>query len=160
MGLAEYLEAVADADDGLSLFSVASHGAHHRREAGDSARPQGVAVGEAGGEHDAVVRGEVALAEPDEIRLVAHDVSEGVLAVAVAPGAGEDDDGEAHGPTMEHRTRNKEQGPRRSSHRGCSPSLLRRRTLVIMTSRTAVAAEIDAIYHPRPIARVHASANP
>src|SRR3989475_8246312 len=62
---------------------------------------------------------------------------------------------------MEHRTRNKEQGGRGSSLSGCSLCLLRGCTLVIMkTSRAAVAAEIDAIFHPGSIAVVGASANP
>src|SRR5436309_14329829 len=61
---------------------------------------------------------------------------------------------------MEHRTRNKEQGGRGSSLRGCSLCLLRGCTLVIMTRRAAVAAEIDAILHPGSIAVVGASATP
>src|SRR5262249_47954433 len=64
MRLAEYLEAVADADHRLPLLGVASYRAHHRREAGDSAGPQVVAVREAARKDDAVVGGEIALAVP------------------------------------------------------------------------------------------------
>src|SRR5438093_8582711 len=100
VGLAQYLEAVADADDRLALFHVTPDSDHHRREAGDGARSQVVAVREAARQHDAVVGGEVALPVPDEVRLVPHHPGERVLAVAVAPGAGKDDDGEAHAETV------------------------------------------------------------
>ena len=94
--LAEDLEAVADADDRLARLGVLDDGLHHRRKAGDRAGAKVVAVGEAAWEDDAIVRGEVGLAVPDEVSFVAHDVPQGVLRVVVAPGAGENDDGEAH----------------------------------------------------------------
>ena len=73
VGLAEDLEAVADADDGLAGLGVPDDGLHDGREAGDGAGAQVVAVGEATGEDDAVVGGEIALAVPDEVGLLTGD---------------------------------------------------------------------------------------
>src|SRR5439155_11036802 len=83
---------------------------HYRREAGDGASPQVVAVREAARQDDAVVGGEIAFPVPDEVRLVSHHFGERPLAVSVAPGAGENEDGEAH--RFHYGTRNREQGTR------------------------------------------------
>ena len=59
-GLAEHLEAVADADDRAAGAGVLGHRIHHRREPGDRPGPQVVAVGEPAGDHhrvDTVHRG-------------------------------------------------------------------------------------------------------
>ena len=99
--LAKHLEAVADADHRLAGPGLSHDRLHHRREAGDGADAKVVAVGEAAGKDDRVVRGEVALAVPDEVSLVAHHITEGVLGVVVAPGAGKDDNSETHEPSVQ-----------------------------------------------------------
>ena len=58
-GLAEHLEAVADADDRPARLGEARDRTHDRREAGDRTRPQVVPVGETAWEHDRV--------EPDDV---------------------------------------------------------------------------------------------
>ena len=52
--LAEHLEAVADSEHGPAGVGELAHRPHHRREAGDRAGAQVVAVGEAAGNHDRV----------------------------------------------------------------------------------------------------------
>src|SRR5207244_1375646 len=95
-------------------------GLHDGREAGDGARAQVVAVREAAREHDTIVRGEVALAVPDEVSADARDLRERVLAVVVAPGAGEDDDSKTHAETVIAR----QSGTREQECRQC-PTLAR-----------------------------------
>src|SRR5207244_8815625 len=181
--LAEYLEAVADAKDRLAFFHVTTDSGHYRREAGDGASPQVVAVREAARQDDAVVGGEVAFPVPDEVRLVSHHFGERPLTVAVAPGAGEDDDGEAHDFRVQ------EPGARsqiRSDMTGMDPAERRsakyevgstgiheisnclsvRRLceyaprMASQAERSSVAADIEAIFHPHSIAVVGASASP
>ena len=53
-GLGEHLEAVADADDRAAGGGEVGDRVHHRREAGDGAGAQVVAVGEAAGDDDRV----------------------------------------------------------------------------------------------------------
>ena len=52
--LAADLEAVADAEHGTAAAGEVGHGLHHRREAGDRADPQVVAVGESAGDDHGV----------------------------------------------------------------------------------------------------------
>ena len=95
LGFAEDLEAVADAYDGLAFFGHAADAVHDGGEAGDCAGPEVVAVGESAGEDGEIVAGEVAFGVPDVVGLGVEDVGDDVVAIGVAPGAGEDDDGDA-----------------------------------------------------------------
>ena len=95
--LAQNLEAVADADDGLASLGVSPHSFHHGRESGDGAGAQVVAVGEAAGDDDGVVGIKVAFTVPDEVRPLPQLMREHVLAVLLGPGAGEYEHGEVHG---------------------------------------------------------------
>ncbi len=95
-GLAEHLEAVADAEHRHPGVGELGHRAHRRREAGDRARSQVVAVGEAAGHDDRVEVGEVGLLVPDEPRLA--DPLAGGERVALVAGARELEDAErGHG---------------------------------------------------------------
>ncbi len=93
-GFAEHLEAVADAEDEAAFGGEFFDGGHDGGEAGDGAGAEVVAVGEAAGEDDAVEVGEGIFFVPEVLGVLAEDVAEGVVAVGVAPGAGEDDDAE------------------------------------------------------------------
>ena len=94
-GFAEDLKAVADAYDSLALFGHAADAVHDGGEAGDCAGTEVVAVGKAAGEDGEIVVGEVAFGVPDVVGVGVEDVGEDVVAIGVAPGAGEDDDGNA-----------------------------------------------------------------
>ena len=74
------------------------YGRHYWREPCDGARPQVVAIGEAAGENDAVkTRGQVrGFVMPEVLGPLAQHVFEDVVAVGVAPCAGENNDSEAH----------------------------------------------------------------
>ena len=77
---------------------------HHRREPGDRAAAQVVAVREAAGQHHRVDALEVVVAVPERDRLVAAD-PDGALGVDVVEGAGEGDDPDLHpGPRRRART--------------------------------------------------------
>ena len=67
--LAEDLEAVADAEHEPALVGELDHRLHHRREAGDRAGAQIVAVGEAAGDDDGVDALQVAVAVPEQLGL-------------------------------------------------------------------------------------------
>ena len=67
--LAEDLEAVADAEYRAARGGELAHRLHRRREAGDRAGAQVVAVGEAAGDDDGVDPVQVALFVPDQPRL-------------------------------------------------------------------------------------------
>ncbi|KKK88572.1 hypothetical protein LCGC14_2741790 [marine sediment metagenome] len=95
MRLAQELEAVANADERLASLGVGSDSLHHWREPPDRTAAQVVAVGEAAGEYDHVVAGEVPLPVPDKVRLLAQHAGQRVVGVVVAPSAGKYDDGEA-----------------------------------------------------------------
>ncbi len=96
MRLAEDLEAVADAQHRPALLGEADDLGHDGAEAGDGPGPDVVAVGEASRQHDRVEAGDVGVAVPDVLGLVA-EVLRGADDVLLAVGAGEDDDAEAHG---------------------------------------------------------------
>ncbi len=95
-GLAQDLEAVAATEHQPAGLGVARHRLHHRREAGDGAAAQIVAVGEAARQHDAVVLREVPLAMPDIVDLLPKDRVQDVVAVPITPRAGEHNYSEAH----------------------------------------------------------------
>src|SRR5690606_27284654 len=97
LAFAEDLEAVADTDHGPAFVGELPYCVHHRGEACDGATAEVIAVGEPTGEHDGVEPAEVGFAVPDDVGLLAEDVAKDVLAVAVAPGAGESNDSKAPG---------------------------------------------------------------
>src|SRR3989442_7483512 len=90
-GLAEDLETVADADNELASLCFSFDSAHNRRKAGDGATAQVVAVGEATRQDDRVVVRQVAFRVPDEVSFLMQQTAENIVAVVVAPGAGEDE---------------------------------------------------------------------
>ena len=71
-GLAEDLEAVADAEHETALGGKAPHRVHHRRARGDGAAAQIVAIGKSAGHHDEVgPRRQRRLGMPDHRRFAA-----------------------------------------------------------------------------------------
>jgi hypothetical protein len=95
VGLAEDLEAVADAEDRHPLVRGVDDLGHHRREPGDGAGAEVVAVREAAGQHDRVDTLEVVVAVPQGDGLVPADADR-ALSVDVVEGAGEGDDPYPH----------------------------------------------------------------
>src|SRR5438309_1394739 len=89
--LAQDLKAVADADHLSPTTGELRDRGHHRREAGDGAAAQVVAVGETTGQDDAVQAGEVTLLVPDESRILAQAGLHGIVAVALGPCSRKDD---------------------------------------------------------------------
>src|SRR5205823_1482045 len=65
--LAQYLKAVADAEDEAATVGELPDRGHDGREARERARAQIIAVGEAAGDDDRVVSREVCVAVPDEV---------------------------------------------------------------------------------------------
>ena len=92
--LAEDLEAVADAEHRAARGGELGDRLHRRREAGDRAGPQVVAVGEAAGDDDRVDAAEVALFVPDQPRLAEQRA--GVQGVPLVAGTGELEDAPDH----------------------------------------------------------------
>jgi hypothetical protein len=93
-GLAEDLEAVADAEHRAAVARERHDRLHDRREPGDGAGAQVVAVGESAGDDDAVDAVQVGVAVPQW-----HDVGHAArrqAGVDVVTGAGEGDDAELH----------------------------------------------------------------
>ena len=95
VGLAEDLEAVADAEHGHPAAGGLDDLGHHRREAGDGAAAEVVAVREATRQDHRVDALEVVVAVPERDRLVSADAY-GALGVDVVEGAGEGDDPDLH----------------------------------------------------------------
>ena len=85
--LAEDLEPVADAEHRPAARGEGGDRLHRRREAGDRAGPQVVAVGEAAGDDDRVDAAQVALLVPDQPRLAEQRA--GVQRVPLVAGTGE-----------------------------------------------------------------------
>ena len=94
MGLAEDLEAVADPQHQAPAGGELDHRVHRRREAGDGAGPEVVAVGEPARDDHRVGSPEVALGVPHQLRLA--DQAGGMHGVPVIAGAGELDNRELH----------------------------------------------------------------
>jgi hypothetical protein len=90
--LAQHLEAVADAEHGAALARERRDRVHHRREAGDRADAQVVAVRESAREDDRVHAAEVAVAVPEQLRVA--DARGRVQRVDVVARAREPDDGD------------------------------------------------------------------
>src|SRR5436190_2932833 len=95
-GVAQDLEAVADAQHEATLAGVPRHGVHDGRELGQRAAAEVVAVREAARQDDAVRAAERAVLVPERHRLVAQHAFGGAQRVAVVVGAGEDDHPPAH----------------------------------------------------------------
>ena len=93
LSFAKDLEAVADAYYRFALFVHASDAVHDGGESGDCAGAKVVAVGESAGEDGEIVVGEVTFGVPYVFGLNVKDVGEDVMAIGIAPGAGEHDDG-------------------------------------------------------------------
>ena len=87
--LAENLKSVADANDRAPGLGEGVQGVHHRREAGHGAGPQVVPVGEAARQDDAVKALKPRVLVPDVCRFLPQHRAHGVMAIGVAPGAGE-----------------------------------------------------------------------
>ena len=96
-GLTQHLKSIADADDGLALVRHASDAVHHRRELGYRSRPEVITMCEASREYCEVIVGEIALRMPDVVCVHFEDVREDVVAINIAPRAGEDNNGTARG---------------------------------------------------------------
>src|SRR3970282_1715503 len=94
--LAQYLEAVADAQHQPALRRELPDRAHHRRVAGDGPRAQVVAVGEAPGEDDGVEVADFSRLVPNPFGGLAEDVAENMEGVVVAVAAGKNDHTELH----------------------------------------------------------------
>src|SRR5205085_2232291 len=90
-GLAQDLEAVADAEDRAAALSELADGTEHRREPRDRPRPQVVAVGEPSGEDDRVDVAELRVAVPGRNAGAAHALH-GSERVTVVVRSGERDD--------------------------------------------------------------------
>ena len=94
--LGENLEAVADAEDRHAGLRLLDDGLHHRREAGDGAGAQIVAVGEAAGQHHRVDLLEV-LVRCQRATGSAPASADRALGVPVVEGAGKGDDADTSG---------------------------------------------------------------
>src|SRR5690606_24981121 len=94
VGLAQDLEAVADAQDRQPTAGGLDDGLHHRGEAGDGAAAQVVAVGEPAGQDDGVHAPEVGVGVPQRHRLGTGEPDR-TLGVPVVERAGEGDDTDA-----------------------------------------------------------------
>ena len=95
MGLAQDLEAVADAERRHPLASRVDDLGHHRREASDRTAAQVVAVREAARQHDRVDPLEVDIAVPQRDGLATCDLNRSA-GVDVVERAGEGDDADLH----------------------------------------------------------------
>ena len=73
-GFEQNLKAVADAEDQSAAFGEFFHGLHHRREAGDRAGAQIVAVGKAAGQDDGVAVRQIFGLVPDEFNWLVKDL--------------------------------------------------------------------------------------
>ena len=97
VGFAENLETVANADDGFAQGGEFGDRIHDGRETGDGAGAQVVAVGEAARQNERIERRKVRLFMPDARLGMTEHLLDDVRTVAVAVGAGENDDSEMHG---------------------------------------------------------------
>jgi len=97
-GLAEHLEAIADADNGHAPVRRLAHLGHDRRQGRHGAAAQVVAIGEAARQDDQVqALRQGCLGVPDHVHGGPGGALHRDLAVPVAVGARKDDDGGLHG---------------------------------------------------------------
>ena len=100
-GLAQDLEAVADAEHEAALRRVGADRIHDRRARRDRAAAQIIAVGEPARDHDEVgAGGQLRVGVPDHRWLHARHELERARHVALAIDAGKDEDGGFHGFDM------------------------------------------------------------
>ena len=90
--LAQDLEAVADAEHRHAFVGRFGDRAHYRRARRDRSRAEVIAVRETAGQHDQVEPGECRFGVPHRGRADAGDLLQRDRHVAVAVGAGEEDD--------------------------------------------------------------------
>src|SRR4029453_7683562 len=95
--LTEDLEAIARAEHGATARDELRERLHHRRAARHRARAQIVPVGEAAGQHHAVVVGEVGLAMQDVADRLAQHFADHIVKIAITPRAREHHHAESHG---------------------------------------------------------------
>ena len=93
-GFAEHLKAVADAEHQPTVGRELRERLHHRREAGDRARAQVVAIREATGHDHRVDTLQVAIAVPQQHRLA--DAAGGLQRIDLVARAGEANDPKPH----------------------------------------------------------------
>ncbi len=94
--LGQDLEAVADAEDGFTGVGMVDSGAQGGGEAGDRTAAQVVAVAKSAGNDDDIDVTEIAVLVPDHLGGLAEEALGDPLDVAIAVGAGEDDDAKFH----------------------------------------------------------------
>src|SRR5262245_19548129 len=95
--LAEDLKAVARAEHEATARDELGQRLHHRRAARYCARPEIVSVGEAAGQHHAVIAGEIGFAMPDVADRLAQHLADPIVKIAVTPRAREPHHTESHG---------------------------------------------------------------
>jgi len=93
---AQNLKAVANAQNRFAIRRELGDRIHHRRKARDRAGAQIVAVRETAGNDDAIKRRQIVGVVPHELAAVTQNIGHDVKRVALAVGAGEDDDSEVH----------------------------------------------------------------
>ena len=98
-GLAQDLEAIADAEHQAAGAGKLLHRLHDRGEARDGAGAQVIAIGEAAGDQDGVAALEVFRGMPEIGHWLPSDCVDDVVGVVVAVGAGEDQNAEFHRPS-------------------------------------------------------------
>src|SRR5258705_7779453 len=96
-GLAQDLEAVAGAEHQPAPRHELRQGLDDGGAPGHRTGPKIVAIGEAPGEHQAIVPGEIRLPMPDIADRLAEHFADDIVEVAVAPRAREDHHTESHG---------------------------------------------------------------
>jgi hypothetical protein len=89
-GLKQYLKAVADANYEFSSPCKFNDPVHNRGKSRYGASSQVISVAEAAGEYQGVEVVEFIPAVPDVFSLLPKDISDNVIAVHIAVGAGED----------------------------------------------------------------------
>src|SRR5690606_37230451 len=119
--LAEHLEAVADPEDPPAPLGEVDHRPHHRREPGDRAGAQVVAVGEPAGDDHRLTAAQVLLGVPQHDRLLPEPPDrEQRVAVVTGPREPHDTDAHAPDPTVGPRPAGHENPASRSAASGSS----------------------------------------
>src|SRR5467141_58296 len=95
-GLAQNLEAVADAEYHSAAVCEFFDGLHHRGKTRDGAGAQIIAVGKSAGQNNGVAIRQIFGLVPDEFDRLLLNVADGVERVMVAIGPGENDDSKFH----------------------------------------------------------------
>src|SRR5208337_1041457 len=149
--LAQNLEAVADAEHQTAAVGKLLHRLHDRRELGNCAGTQVVAIGKAAGHNDGVTILQIVRVMPEEgDRLLGH-LLDGPVGIVIAVGSGKDDNAKFHlfflfpGDYGWSLTRTKGTNPEHglpgtsSSNCRCAEELVCRAGAGLIGGRTAVA---------------------